>query len=117
MEGKYFAHKELECKCGCGKADIDDMFLERLDMLRYRYNRPIHLNSAFRCTAHNKSVGGVIDSPHTRGLAVDIKCNSQEKYWLLKHALEMGFRGIGIGKDFLHIDDKMESPRPNVWTY
>ena len=117
MESKYFAHKELECKCGCGKADMDDMFLERLDMLRYRYNKPIYLNSAYRCANHNKNVGGVSDSPHTLGLAVDIKCNGQEKYWLMKYAFQLGFQGIGVGDTFLHVDDKTQEPRPNVWTY
>ncbi len=117
MESKYFAHKELECKCGCGKADMDDMFLERLDMLRYKYNRPIILNSAYRCSNHNENVGGVANSSHTKGLAVDIKCSGSEKYWLLKHAMGLGFQGIGVASSFLHLDDKTESPRPNVWTY
>jgi len=116
-EGKYFSRKELECPCGCGECDMDDMFLERLDMLRYRYNRPIRLNSAYRCQEHNGSVGGVSDSAHTKGLAVDIKANTQEKYWLMKYAFELGFRGVGQGKSFIHFDDEMKEPRPNVWEY
>ena len=70
---KYFEDREIECKCGCGEADMDSVFMERLDMLRFRYNRPIILNSAFRCLEHNVVVGGVADSPHTKGIAVDIR--------------------------------------------
>ena len=116
-EGKYFSRKELQCPCGCNQCDMDDMFLERLDMLRYRFNQPIRLNSAYRCEKHNESVGGVPNSSHTKGLAVDIRAGTQEKYFILKHALALGFQGVGIAKTFIHLDDKLESPRPNVWTY
>lgn len=118
---RYFAEREVKCKCGCGEANMDSAFMERLDMLRYRYNRPIILNSAYRCLEHNAAVGGVSDSPHTRGIAVDIKCNGQETYLLLKHATELGFTGIGVAqkgsKRFLHLDDSIKAPRPNVWSY
>ncbi len=46
----------------------------RLERLRAREgNRVIHLNSAFRTKRHNASVGGVLNSAHTRGYAVDIR--------------------------------------------
>ena len=116
-EGRYYKRKELECPCGCGQCNMDDMFLERLDMLRYRYNHPITLNSAYRCEKHNVSVGGVPNSAHTKGLAVDIKANSQQKHKLMRCAFELGFQGIGVAKSFLHLDDETKEPRPNVWKY
>ena len=116
--GKYFSRKELECHCGCGKCDMDDMFLERLDMLRNRRGSAIRINSAYRCSEHNADVGGVPNSAHTKGIAVDISTlDGQEQYELMMIAFDMGFTGIGVANTFLHIDDKKESPRPNVWTY
>tara|TARA_R110000803_G_scaffold98815_1_gene166899 strand:- start:126 stop:488 length:363 start_codon:yes stop_codon:yes gene_type:complete len=118
---KYFEDREIECKCGCGEADMDSVFMERLDMLRYRYNRPIILNSAFRCLEHNVVVGGVADSPHTKGIAVDIRCTTQEAYWLMKYAIELRFQGIGVAqrgaKRFIHLDDSDKEIRPNMWSY
>ncbi len=35
---------------------------------------PFPLSSAYRCPKHNKAVGGVPTSAHTRGYAVDIRC-------------------------------------------
>lgn len=121
MESTYFTHEELKCKCGCNTADMDSVFMEKLDMLRDRYSKPIVLNSAYRCMEHNDRVGGVADSPHTKGNAVDIKCNGKEAHRLLRVIFLMRFSGVGIsqkGKNrFIHIDDKLESPRPNCWTY
>ena len=38
------------------------------------HNRPIHVNSGFRCLRLNSEVGGAKDSMHMRGLAADILC-------------------------------------------
>lgn len=116
-EGRYFTKEELQCGCGCFKCEMDDMFLERLDMLRNARGRPIRLTSAYRCAEHNANVGGVPNSSHTKGLAVDIAADSREKYWILKHAFELGFQGVGIAQGFVHLDDEVKEPRPNVWTY
>jgi len=114
---KYFTQEEYACPC-CGESEMDDNFVERLDSLRWKINRPLILNSAYRCDKKNKEVGGVKGSAHTKGLAVDIRCsNSQERYQLLKWAYSLGFSGIGIADTFIHIDDKKGDPRPNSWLY
>lgn len=104
---------------------MDESFLSRLDMLRYRYNQPIILNSAYRCPSHNKSVGGVSDSPHTQGLGVDIRCDRQNAYTLLKYIMMMQFSGVGISQKgdsrFIHIDDQIENSKGTrpcwLWSY
>ena len=73
---RHFFATEFRCKCGCG-AGIEQMhpdLLMMLDELRDRAGIPLVLSSAYRCEAHNRKVGGVNASAHTRGYAVDIKC-------------------------------------------
>jgi len=97
---------------------MEETFLVRLDSLRWKLNRPIHLNSAYRCDKHNSEVGGAKNSAHTKGLAVDIKCdNSQDRYQILKWAFALGFMGIAPANSFVHVDDKKGNPRPNTWLY
>lgn len=43
--------------------------------LRGFINEPIYINSFFRSQEVNKAVGGAFNSQHTRGEAIDIRCN------------------------------------------
>ena len=43
-----------------------------LEPLRVAMNRPIHISSGYRCEKLNKAVGGVYNSQHLKGQAVDI---------------------------------------------
>lgn len=44
-----------------------------LDMVRVHIKKPIFVNSGYRCKKLNDIVGGVHESMHTRGLAVDFR--------------------------------------------
>lgn len=48
-----------------------------LEPLRYTLDKPIIINSGYRCKELNKAVGGVTDSHHLQGLAADINFNSE----------------------------------------
>ncbi len=102
---QFFSEKELACKC-CGANGMKPVFLEMLDALRLAYNRPIILNSAFRCEKKNRETPGAApDSQHLLGLAADISCvDSAERFLLVKLAFSLGFRGIEIGADWVHVD-------------
>ena len=47
--------------------------LQRLEEIRSGYNKPIIISSGYRCEELNKLVGGVDNSLHKIGLAVDLK--------------------------------------------
>lgn len=47
--------------------------LQRLNEIREGYGLPIYINSGYRCDELNKLVGGVKDSKHRLGLAVDLR--------------------------------------------
>lgn len=121
-ESKHFSKNELKCP-HCDECDMDHDFMAMLEESRELYDAPIHLNSAYRCEQHNKDVGGVRNSAHCRGNAVDISINGENAFYLLDIVFTFGFTGIGIKqhgeyKDrFIHIDNDMNDMRPRVWTY
>lgn len=53
--------------------NIEALVTEVLDPARRKYGKPVVVNSGFRCPLHNRTVGGVANSQHTRGEAADIK--------------------------------------------
>ena|SRR3990167_540264 len=123
-ESQYFKKNELECKCGCGQALMDKNFLSKLDSLRWRYNQPIVLSSAYRCPDHNEKVSSTgRTGPHTTGKAVDIRVSGVRAHCLLILACQLQFKGIGVsqkgkhGSRFIHVDDVDDYTRPAVWSY
>ena len=90
----------------------------QLTNMEIALGRTLIYNSGFRCEECNKKAGGVKDSAHMRGKAVDIKCNtSGERFVLVKAALEQGFKRIGIGKRIIHLDVDGSLPQKVAWLY
>lgn len=73
---KNFTLKEFECKCGCEMPEdvLNNVqkLAYHLQRLRDKFNKPIKINSAYRCESHNKSIGGSKKSQHKLGFAADI---------------------------------------------
>jgi uncharacterized protein YcbK (DUF882 family) len=114
---KYFTDEEFECPC-CHCRAISQMLVARLDQARELYGMPIVVNSGFRCYLHNLDVGGKSTSSHRRGLAVDIKVvNSHEMFVLIRILLAVGFRRIGVGDGFIHVDVDLRKVQDVMWTY
>ena len=115
---KYFRPDEFVCKCGCGRGadEIDRELVEKLDKIRGMLDKPVIINSAYRCKKHNAEVGGVSDSAHTTGKAVDLKAFGAYRVDLLGLIMAMGFRRVGVGKTFIHADVDDSLPDA-VWTY
>lgn len=115
---RYFKEKEFTCKCGCGDAKMDVEFLRKLDEARYQAGIPFVISSGKRCEAHNKAVGGVPSSAHTKGLAVDIRAStSLSRFLVVKALLDVGFTRIGIGSSFVHADADDSLPQEVMWDY
>lgn len=71
---KYFDSSEVSCKgtkCCGGSYPMDRHFMKCLDGVRHGIGCPITITSGFRCLTHNKRIGGVESSFHTKGLACD----------------------------------------------
>lgn len=113
----YFTREEEWCQC-CHSGGLLPDFRDKLNNARELAGIPFVLNSAFRCTDHNKDVGGSCTSSHLVGCAVDIKCTDSRSRWLIVQALiAAGFNRIGIAKSFIHVDDDMTKEPNLIWEY
>lgn len=80
--------------------------LSILDNLRDDFGKPIIINSFYRDSAHNLSVGGVKTSKHLRGAAVDITSPDFDNlYQVVIHAKKQNWRVLPyIKRKFLHLE-------------
>lgn len=105
---------------GSGRS-VDQELVDKLQAMRDHLGYPIKINSAVRSAAHNHDVGGVNDSYHMKGQAVDVAAPLSKIYDMLAAAINVGFSGIGIKRHsgqavgMLHLDVR-QGPRV-VWTY
>jgi uncharacterized protein YcbK (DUF882 family) len=110
-----FLAKEFLCPC-CKVSLMQGRFIEKLQVARTDLGRPLIINSGYRCSSHNRKVGGVRNSAHLFGLAADLHCNhSQFRYLLLGALLTAGFSRIGIYKYFIHVDCDESKPQGVIW--
>lgn len=117
----HFSREEMRCRCGCGRADVDPAFMDRLELLRVEYGKPMIVTSGFRCEDHNAAVAGKARSGHLTGMAVDIHLASQrDADRIIELAYKHGFGGKGarlhghVGGWTVHLDTL---PRKAIWTY
>lgn len=119
---RYFTEAEMTCKCGCGRSDMDEVFMRLLNQLRSVLGKPMTVTSGFRCPAYNSRVARVERSAHTLGLAADIAAPDGAYTWrVVDLATGMAFSGIGIDRasgshGFVHLD-VLARPCNVVWTY
>lgn len=116
---KHFSQKDFSrCNPACDINQMDESFLSRVDTARETSGIPYVVNSAYRTVEHEKKNGRDGSSSHTKGLALDIKAvGSRQRYYILKGLLAVGFTRIGIGENFIHVDDDPEKERKVIWHY
>lgn len=111
---EHFKVSEFRCKCGATHDTlISQELVDRLEKLRTNLNcSKIIINSGYRCSKHDKNVGGSGSGQHTTGKAVDVVCyDSSGKTISSKRvccvAQDIGFNGIAnIDKTYTatHLD-------------
>lgn len=107
---KYLTNSEFKCRCNypeCNVTLISQDLIESFFRLRNMLGLPLIVNSGFRCVRHNEEVGGVDNSDHTKGCAIDVSLqNLREKYpteEIVNYAKQCGFNFIKIYPSFLHL--------------
>lgn len=73
-EIEYFDRSEFACKCGkCGgfPKEPQEKLIKVADRTRKHFGKPATVSSGVRCTTHNANVGGVSNSRHLSGKAMD----------------------------------------------
>lgn len=121
----YFTIKEL-CGSSTAKAKgIDNtptqaicdklhlLITECLNPIREAYGKPINVTSGYRCAELNKAVGGVSNSQHVKGEAVDLVGKTNEetrRIYEIAKALwnfdQLLFERNGKGSIWVHISYK-----------
>lgn len=118
----HFKYGEFKCKC-CGTNFTKREFIEKLETARVHSNTidskvSYNIISGYRCPEHNEYVGGVKDSAHTTGIACDIQFkNNHDKFVILYGVFKAGFKRIGEGNGFIHVDTDTNKPQYTKWGY
>lgn len=103
-------------------ACMDRQLLFMLQQLEARTGYPIFrwINSGARSPSHNRKVGGVSNSSHKMPTckAVDIKAYSKTvRNNIVQAARDVGFKRIGVGKTFIHLDTDDMKSQYVAWGY
>jgi hypothetical protein len=107
---KYFSDSEI--------VGLDSKLVEMLDKARDIAGVPFKINSGFRTPEQNKKAGGVKDSSHMSGKAVDIACTSDSnRHKIVTALLTVGFNRIGVAKTFIHADIDSTKSSNVIWLY
>lgn len=75
---KHFKREDFRCKCG-GKycdgypAEMCETVVRIADAAREHFGKPAHVISGLRCPQHNANEGGVANSQHCSGEAIDLR--------------------------------------------
>lgn len=116
---KYFKEEEFKgCTPSCSLQDMQQSTMSKLDTAREIAGIPFVINCAFRSKKWDKGKGRSGTSAHTKGQAIDIRCNSDRNRFLIVDALiKAGFTRIGIAKGFIHADDSQSHTQQVIWLY
>ena len=115
---KHFHIREFDCThTGTGGDNMDPEFLAKLDELREICGFPFRITSGWRDATHPVELRKAQPGTHNQGIACDIAVsNGFERMNIVHEALKMGcFNGIGVGKNFVHLDTRKTTPV--MWTY
>lgn len=108
---KYFKRSEFKCKCG-GKycngypVEMQEKVVKAADKVRAHFGKPMTVSSGIRCTKHNAAVGGVSNSRHLQGKAIDFTVSGFSSSMILAYVQtlpEIRY-AYAIDSNFVHMD-------------
>lgn len=108
---KYFTKSEFQCKCN-GKycngfpAEPKPALVKTADKIRNHFGKPAIVSSGVRCETHNKNVGGVVNSRHLFGKAMDFYIVGETAKTVLAYvqSLPEVRYAYCIDENYVHID-------------
>ena len=103
---KYFRKAEFACKCGCGASEVEEKLVKTADKVREYFGKPMTVSSGRRCSTHNAKVGGVSDSRHLRGKAMDFCVSGMSASMVLTYVQKLPEirYAYAIDNDYVHMD-------------
>jgi hypothetical protein len=110
----HFHSTEFRCKCGCGVIKIDENLVNKLESIYTKLNASkCIISSGYRCSKHDKRVGGSGYGQHTKGLAADCIYYDKEgkiipSKYVICVAYDLGqLKGIAkINDNYSHLDNR-----------
>lgn len=122
--GKYFKARDFDCPCDyCGDTYVDPELVAKLDAMRDLRGRPlfVHHGGGYRCDRYQQDLKArgyqtaVGLSTHQVGRAADVSDESSTGQTLEELARKAGFRAVGVGLKWIHVDCRDDKDRR--WTY
>ncbi len=119
ITAKYFKESEFRaCTPSCSLQNMEQDTMKMLDLAREIAGIPFVLNSAYRTKQWELKKGRTGTSSHTKGKAVDIRCNTDaNRYKVINALLAAGFNRIGVGKTYIHADNDFDKTPRVIWHY
>lgn len=111
---RYFSKAEFDCQ-ETGENEMSEFFIAKLSELREKYGKPMVITSGYRSPNHTIEQRKRTPGTHAQGIAADISCQGADKYRIVKLAFDLGFSGIGIDDNFIHLD--ISGRRNAIWSY
>lgn len=79
---------------------------------------PWIITSGYRTPKHNRKIGAYALSSHILGCAFDVKAEDDyTRCKIIMAAQDVGFTRIGIGKNFIHLDNDEDKNSYRFWHY
>lgn len=110
-EVKYFGRAEFECNCN-GKycdgfpAEPHPALVKVADRVREHFGAAAIISSGVRCETHNANVGGVPNSRHLYGKAMDFRISGRKAAEVLEYVWkqpEIAY-AYAIDENYVHMD-------------
>ena len=107
-EIRYFTRAEFRCPCGrCGgfPAEPAEKLVRLADQVREHFGAPALPSSGVRCPEHNKEVGGVWNSRHLAGKALDFRVQGRSAAEVLAFVKTLPVHyAYAIDGSYVHMD-------------
>ncbi len=110
---EHFDREEFTCPCSCTQDTVDYVLVKVLEDVREYFNKPIVINSGYRCASHNRDIGGSTNSQHTKGKAADFRVIgiAEEEVVSYLESIYPNEFGIGIYQGRIHLDVRSSKAR------
>ena len=105
---KYWSRNEFRCQCG-GKycngfpAEPDEKLVRLADNVRGYFGKPGHRSSGLRCSQWNAIQGGVSNSKHMYGKALDFRIERKTADQVLEYVLSLSGVNYAYKIDSQHV--------------
>lgn len=110
---KHFRREEFMCNCGgkyCNGFPVEPVpaLVYTADKVRLYFGEPCIVSSGVRCKQHNKNVGGVANSKHMTGRAMDFRISGKNAKQVLEYvqSLPEVRYAYAIDSNYVHMDVK-----------